>query len=80
MDAWKKSREVGIREKEVYDHLTYIARSLTAKGKALLIQPSRCLSCSYVFENRKRFITDHQRSSRLLMMASLTFFIQHFAT
>ena len=55
MDAREISREVGIREKEVYDHLTHIARSLTAKGKALLIEPSRCLSCGYVFEDRRRF-------------------------
>jgi predicted Zn-ribbon and HTH transcriptional regulator len=55
MDAREISREVGIREKEVYEHLVHIAKSLAAKGKALLIQPSRCLSCGYVFEDRKRF-------------------------
>ena len=55
MDAREISRDVGIREKEVYDHLTHIARSLAAKGKALLIEPSRCLSCGYVFEDRMRF-------------------------
>ena len=55
MDAREISREVGIREKEVYDHLTHIAKSLATKGKALLIEPSRCLSCGYVFEDRKRF-------------------------
>jgi len=55
MDAREISREVGIREKEVYEHLVHIAKSLAAKGKALLIQPSRCLSCGYVFKDRKRF-------------------------
>jgi hypothetical protein len=55
MNAQEISREVGIREKEVYDHLTHIARSLTAKRKALVIEPSRCLSCGYVFEDRQRF-------------------------
>jgi hypothetical protein len=55
MDAREISREVGIREKEVYEHLVHIAKSLAAKGKALLIQPSRCLSCGYVFADRKRF-------------------------
>ena len=55
MDAREISRELGIREKEVYEHLVHIAKSLAAKGKALLIQPSRCLSCGYVFKDRKRF-------------------------
>ena len=55
MDAREISREVGIREKEVYEHLVHIAKSLATKGKALLIEPSRCLSCGYVFEDRKRF-------------------------
>ena len=49
------SQEVGIREKEVYEHLPHIARSVAAKGKRLVILPSRCLSCEYVFEDRKRF-------------------------
>jgi predicted Zn-ribbon and HTH transcriptional regulator len=55
LDAREISREVGIREKEVYEHLVHIAKSLATKGKALLIEPSRCLSCGYVFEDRKRF-------------------------
>ena len=55
MDARELSREVSIREKEVYEHLAHIAKSLEVKGKALLIQPSRCLSCGYVFKDRKRF-------------------------
>jgi predicted Zn-ribbon and HTH transcriptional regulator len=55
LDAREISREVGIREKEVYEHLVHIAKSLAAKEKVLFIQPSRCLSCGYVFEDRKRF-------------------------
>ena len=55
MDARELSREVSIREKEVYDHLTHIARSLAAKGEKLNIQPALCLSCGYVFKNRQRF-------------------------
>ncbi|MGD8256037.1 MAG: transcriptional regulator [Desulfobacterales bacterium] len=54
MDARALSREVRIREKEVYDHLVHIARSLAGKGKKLTVRPSRCLLCDYVFENRKR--------------------------
>jgi len=55
MDARELSREVSIREKEVYDHLTHIARSLAVKGNKLNIQPARCLSCDYAFEDRQRF-------------------------
>ncbi|MEE4264630.1 MAG: transcriptional regulator [Desulfobacteraceae bacterium] len=55
LDARGLSREAGIREKEVYDHLAHIARSLAAKGSKLNIRPGRCLSCDYVFKDRQRF-------------------------
>ncbi|HDZ91706.1 MAG TPA: transcriptional regulator [Deltaproteobacteria bacterium] len=49
------SQAVGIGEKEVYQHLPHIARSLATQGRGLRIDPSRCLKCGYVFEDRKRF-------------------------
>ncbi len=55
MGARELSQSVGIREKEVYEHLSHIARSVKARRKKLIIIPSRCLECGYVFENRKRF-------------------------
>ena len=55
MSAIQLSQELKIREKEVYEHLPHIARSVAAQGKKLLIQPSRCLKCGYVFEGRTRF-------------------------
>ncbi|MEE8552621.1 MAG: transcriptional regulator [Desulfobacterales bacterium] len=55
MGARELSQTVGIREKEVYDHLSHIARSVNARGKKLVIIPSRCLECGYIFEDRKRF-------------------------
>jgi len=54
MDARQLSREVSIREKEVYDHLAHIARSLAVKGKKLGMEPARCLACGYVFKDRQR--------------------------
>ena len=54
MDARELSREAGIREKEVVDHLTHIARSLASRDKRLIIQPSRCLRCGYIFADRRR--------------------------
>jgi len=55
MDARELSQEVGIKEKEVYEHLIHISRSLDAKGKKIIIRPSECLKCGYVFKDRKRF-------------------------
>jgi predicted Zn-ribbon and HTH transcriptional regulator len=55
MSSIEISQELGMREKEVYEHLHHIARSVEAQGKKLLIIPSRCLNCGYVFEDRKRF-------------------------
>jgi predicted Zn-ribbon and HTH transcriptional regulator len=55
MDARELSRGVGIKEKEVYEHLAHIARSLAAKGSRLRISASECLQCGYVFKDRRRF-------------------------
>ncbi|MBW1782888.1 MAG: transcriptional regulator [Deltaproteobacteria bacterium] len=55
MTAIDLSQEVGIREKEVYEHLPHISRSMARQGKRLIIEPARCLKCGYVFEARKRF-------------------------
>jgi len=54
MDARDISRAVGIREKEVYEHLTHIARSLAARDGELAIRPSECLNCGYAFTERRR--------------------------
>ena len=55
LDARELSQELGIREKEVYDHLAHVARSVKAEKKKLVIHPSSCLQCGFVFEDRKRF-------------------------
>ena len=55
MDARELSQEVGIKEKEVYEHLTHISRTLESKGKKIKIHASECLKCGYVFKDRKRF-------------------------
>ena len=49
------SQTLRIREKEVYAHLSHIARSVAAQRKKLIIIPAECLVCGYVFENRKRY-------------------------
>jgi len=54
MDARELSRELGIKEKEVYEHLAHIDRSLAAKGGRLVVRPSECLNCGFVFKDRRR--------------------------
>jgi predicted Zn-ribbon and HTH transcriptional regulator len=55
MSARELSQAMGVREREVYEHLVHIARSVTAKGEKLIIRPSECLVCGYVFQDRRRF-------------------------
>ncbi|MFO7970290.1 MAG: transcriptional regulator [Desulfobacterales bacterium] len=55
MSARDLSRTLSIREKEVYTHLSHIARSVTARKKKLMIIPAECLECGFIFEKRKRF-------------------------
>jgi len=58
MDSEHSAREIsarlGIREKEVYEHLEHIRRSVKAQKRKLVVVPARCLSCDYVFEERRR--------------------------
>jgi predicted Zn-ribbon and HTH transcriptional regulator len=49
------SQVLNIREKDVYDHLPHIARSVTSLSKRLMIIPPKCISCGFVFKKRKRF-------------------------
>ncbi len=55
MNAIEISQDIGIMEKEVYEHLEHIVRSINTRGKNLAIHPSRCLKCGFVFKKRKRF-------------------------
>jgi len=55
MSARELSQALGIKEREVYDHLNHIARSVAAQGGRLAVVPLRCLACGYVFEERRRF-------------------------
>jgi predicted Zn-ribbon and HTH transcriptional regulator len=55
MSAREISQAIGIREREVYEHLPHIALSATAQKRKLVVLPFGCMSCGYVFEQRKRF-------------------------
>ncbi|MFQ5737069.1 MAG: transcriptional regulator [Thermodesulfobacteriota bacterium] len=53
------SRAVGIKEKEVIEHLQHIARSVASgrDGTRFVVHPSACLSCGFVFRKRDRLKT-----------------------
>src|SRR6478672_3786058 len=48
------SAAVGIREKDVEQHLEHLTRSLAHGGEALRIEPSHCLACGFAFRERRR--------------------------
>ena len=48
------SQVLRIGEKQVYQHLEHVRRSVAADKKRLAMNPARCLGCGYVFENRSR--------------------------
>jgi predicted Zn-ribbon and HTH transcriptional regulator len=54
MDARDLSQELGLKEKEVYEHLIHVERSVAATGGRFIMTPSQCLLCGYVFEDRWR--------------------------
>ena len=54
MNAREISKALGIREKAVYDHLEHIRRSIKLQKKKLMIHPFHCLTCDYIFKDRKR--------------------------
>ena len=49
------SARLRIKEKEVYTHLPHIQRSVSAGRGKLQITPAECLSCGFVFKDRRRF-------------------------
>jgi predicted Zn-ribbon and HTH transcriptional regulator len=55
MTAREISQTIGIREREVYEPLPHVALSATAQKRRLVVLPFGCLSCGYIFGERKRF-------------------------
>ena len=54
MDARELSEELRVKEKEVYEHLVHVERSVAAAGSQFIVTPSQCLLCGYMFETRQR--------------------------
>jgi len=55
LSAREISGAVGISEKEVCEHLSHIALSVSSQDKQVVVTPANCLACGYVFEGRRRF-------------------------
>lgn len=54
LSALDISKVVGIPEKEVYRHLTHIAKSVAGKGQRLTFTPCTCQACGFTFKTRQR--------------------------
>lgn len=54
LNALDISQILSVREKEVYEHLDHIRRTLARSGQKLKIYPYVCLACGYVFKERHR--------------------------
>ena len=54
MTARELSQALGIREREVYDHLPFVTRSAAVLGRKLVALPFSCMACGYRFLQRKR--------------------------
>lgn len=52
--AGEISGEVKISEREVYDHLEHIRKTVNKAGKHLMIKPAKCRKCGFVFTKRER--------------------------
>lgn len=48
------SAAVGIREKDVEQHLGHLTRSLRHRGETLVVHPAHCLACGFAFSKRTR--------------------------
>jgi len=54
LTATEISAEISIRQKEVYDHLEHIQRSVVKNGIELIVNPASCKKCGFTFKKRER--------------------------
>ena len=54
LSAVEISERVGVREREVAEHLEHLRRSLARRGEQLVVEPARCVSCGFRFRKRER--------------------------
>lgn len=52
--AKEVSSAIGISEKDVYDHLEHVRKTLHASGYRLVVTPAECKKCGFQFSKRER--------------------------
>ena len=55
MTVREVSKTIGILEKDVYHHLTFIEKTVKHKKKRIHLEPYYCMNCGFQFLNRKSF-------------------------
>jgi predicted Zn-ribbon and HTH transcriptional regulator len=48
------SVEVSASEKQVYEHLQHIQKTMHKKGNSFVVNPAECRKCGFVFSKRER--------------------------
>jgi predicted Zn-ribbon and HTH transcriptional regulator len=48
------SSEIGVRERDVAEHLEHLERSAPHRGERLVVTPASCVACGYAFRDRNR--------------------------
>jgi len=48
------SRAVSISEKEIYDHLQHIRKTINKRDQKLIVTPAECKKCGFSFKKRER--------------------------
>jgi predicted Zn-ribbon and HTH transcriptional regulator len=54
LSARDLSVEIGISEKDVYEHLEHLQRSISQSGHRFVVVPAVCRKCNFVFRKRER--------------------------
>ncbi|MBI5327533.1 MAG: transcriptional regulator [Deltaproteobacteria bacterium] len=54
LSAKELSADVRISEKEVYGHLEHIKKTVSKSGHNLVVVPSECNKCGFVFKKRDK--------------------------
>lgn len=54
LSAKEISADVKVSEKEVYGHLEHIKKTLSKSGHNMIITPSECNKCGFIFKKRDR--------------------------
>ncbi|WP_419661654.1 HTH transcriptional regulator, ArsR family [Desulfosarcina variabilis str. Montpellier] len=54
MTALDLSQAIGASEKDIYEHLRHIEKSIAGQGGTLRFAPCVCAACGFTFKHRQR--------------------------